>query len=493
MIEILSLSNLISLSIGFLTIIFIIYKHIKNRAKQNRKVFFEKLNISNHNLRPIILGFFHPYCNAGGGGERVLWTAIRSIQKKYQNVICVVYTGDTDATKDVILEKVMLRFRIKLDPESLFFVFLNKRNWVEDDRYPRFTLLGQSLGSTVLGFEALKKLTPDFYFDTMGYAFTYPLAKRIFGCKVGAYVHYPTISSDMLSKVQEMRPGFNNDQIITKSRILSTGKIMCGFKKQFSKSNIFEFVKTYLCIINRYYRMFAYLYSLAGSFADVVMVNSTWTKGHIDHLWGVNSKIVYPPCDTTSLTKLPLEGRQRIITSVAQFRPEKDHQLQLQSLSCLLSNYPNFRQGSEKVELILIGGSRNKSDEDRIQKLKEQCKQLNIEDNVIFEINASFEKLADWLSKSKIGLHTMWNEHFGIGVVEYMAAGLIPVAHNSGGPKMDIVIPYNDNVTGYLASTPEEFAIKLANVFSLSEEEYNNMQTNARESVTGKFSEEYLL
>ena len=28
------------------------------------------------------VAFFHPYCNAGGGGERVLWTAIRAIQKR---------------------------------------------------------------------------------------------------------------------------------------------------------------------------------------------------------------------------------------------------------------------------------------------------------------------------------------------------------------------------------------------------------------------------
>lgn len=28
-------------------------------------------------------GFFHPYCNAAGGGERVLWTAILTIQEKY--------------------------------------------------------------------------------------------------------------------------------------------------------------------------------------------------------------------------------------------------------------------------------------------------------------------------------------------------------------------------------------------------------------------------
>jgi alpha-1,2-mannosyltransferase len=235
--------------------------------------------------------------------------------------------------------------------------------------------------------------------------------------------------------------------------------------------------------------MFAYLYSLVGSFADVVMVNSTWTKGHIDQLWGVNSKTVYPPCDTASLTKLPLERRERIIVSVAQFRPEKDHQLQLRSLQCLLSNYPNFRQGPEKIELVLIGSSRNEGDEARISKLKEQCKELDIEDNVTFVINASFEKLVDWLSRAKVGLHTMWNEHFGIVVVEYMAAGLVPVAHNSGGPKMDIVVPYNDNNTGYLASTSEEFATKLAKVFTLSEGEYKNMQISARENVIGKFSE----
>ena len=55
------------------------------------------------------------------------------------------------------------------------------------------TLLGQSLGSVWLGYEALNTLVPDVYLDTMGYAFTFPLFKMLAGCKVGAYVHYPTI------------------------------------------------------------------------------------------------------------------------------------------------------------------------------------------------------------------------------------------------------------------------------------------------------------
>jgi len=28
------------------------------------------------------VGFFHPFCNSGGGGERVLWSAVKAIQDK---------------------------------------------------------------------------------------------------------------------------------------------------------------------------------------------------------------------------------------------------------------------------------------------------------------------------------------------------------------------------------------------------------------------------
>lgn len=44
--------------------------------------------------------------NAGGGGERVLWAAIRATQQKWPNALCVVYTGDHDVNKEQILERV---------------------------------------------------------------------------------------------------------------------------------------------------------------------------------------------------------------------------------------------------------------------------------------------------------------------------------------------------------------------------------------------------
>lgn len=36
-----------------------------------------------------VVGIFHPYCNAGGGGERVLWTAVQAIQNKYESNVFV--------------------------------------------------------------------------------------------------------------------------------------------------------------------------------------------------------------------------------------------------------------------------------------------------------------------------------------------------------------------------------------------------------------------
>ena len=66
-------------------------------------------------FRPVVVGFFHPYCNAGGGGERVLWHSICALQKRYSFVRCIVYTGDDKTVKpDRILSNAQDRFGIVL-------------------------------------------------------------------------------------------------------------------------------------------------------------------------------------------------------------------------------------------------------------------------------------------------------------------------------------------------------------------------------------------
>lgn len=43
--------------------------------------------------------------NSGGGGERVLWVAIKAIQAEFKDMECVVYTGD-DVDDNQILNLV---------------------------------------------------------------------------------------------------------------------------------------------------------------------------------------------------------------------------------------------------------------------------------------------------------------------------------------------------------------------------------------------------
>ncbi|XP_001378251.3 GDP-Man:Man(3)GlcNAc(2)-PP-Dol alpha-1,2-mannosyltransferase isoform X1 [Monodelphis domestica] len=425
----------------------------------------EKVSADRKRRNNKVIAFFHPYCNAGGGGERVLWCALRALQKKYHDATYVVYTGDEDVTGEQILDNALRRFNIKL-VHPVKFVFLKKRYLVEASFYPHFTLLGQSLGSILLGWEALNNCVPDVYIDSMGYTFTLPLFKYLGDCKVGCYVHYPIISTDMLSVVRNQNAGFNNATFITKNLFLSKMKLI-------------------------YYYLFALIYGMVGSCSDVVMVNSSWTLNHILSLWKVQSSCntVYPPCDVQTFLDIPLHEKtttsEDVLVSVGQFRPEKNHALQLRSFAKLLEKATKHPL---PLKLILIGGCRNKDDERRVNQLKRLCEDLGIQENVEFQINIPFEELKNYLSKAVVGLHTMWNEHFGIGIVECMAAGTIILAHNSGGPKLDIVIPYEGNKTGFLAEREEDYAETMAHILSMSPEERFQIRKNARQSVS-RFSD----
>ena len=301
------------------------------------------------------------------------------------------------------------RFNITLNPKTIHVVPLRRRDWVSASRYPYFTMLGQSLGSYVLAYEAISSFVPDIFIDTMGYAFTLPFVSSVLEIPTAAYVHYPTISTDMLARL----PGVS-------------------------------FLK------NIYWRLFAYAYGYICRQMDVLMTNSTWTRAHMERLTGRRAskgeiRVIFPPCDTSALSTLPLNPRENAIIYVAQFRPEKDHATVLEAFSILLRHNPRLR--AEGVKLVLIGSVRDDRDIRKVEELKEMAKTLEIDEHVEFICDAPWEDVVSWLARAWIGTNAMWNEHFGIGVVEYMAAGLIPVVHDSGGPTLDIVTPF-DKPTG---------------------------------------------
>jgi len=334
--------------------------------------------------------------------------------------------------------------------------------------YPVATMLGQCLGSILVGLECALRFIPDLYFDTTGAAFTYPVFAPF--CKVACYVHYPIISSDMLQRVREHRPAHNNNARIAQNVTISNLKVV-------------------------YYKIIALLYSLVGSLVSIALVNSSWTEAHIVQLWSFTQRKnivkVYPPCNTKELQKQSPHAKknQQIILSIGQFRPEKDHSLQLRAFSALLKLHPALRL---TARLVIMGGARHSQDEKLVSILKCEAENLGIAELVEFVVNAPFEVLQSGLSKASIGIHSMWNEHFGISIVEMMAAGLLVVAHNSGGPKMDIIVPSapDPGAVGFLAATVDEYAMCIANGLDMSEVEEREIRERAQSFVLTKFSDE---
>lgn len=384
-----------------------------------------------------IIGFFHPFCNAGGGGERVLFAAINATQQKYPKALCVVYTGDHDASKERILTNATNRFNIHLQASRVTFLYLGSREWVLASTWPHFTLLGQSLGSLASGWEAANLLVPDVIIDTMGYAFVLALWALLFpSVPRGAYVHYPTISTDMLSSLadeQSSGRGFN----------AGAGK---GWRGKAKKT---------------YWILFAKLYGWVGGMVDVVMTNSSWTQAHISSLWSKPRRargklypieIVYPPCAVRELEdKVPVDAtseknRSKNLLYIAQFRPEKQHGLIIDAFADFLKQCIAEDPKTPPPKLVLVGSVRDDHDEKRVYALRLQANP--IKEHVEFLINAKWDKVLELLVDCSIGVNGMWNEHFGIGVVEYQAAGLISVVHDSGGPKEDIVVNIDGEPTG---------------------------------------------
>jgi alpha-1,2-mannosyltransferase len=367
-----------------------------------------------------------------------------------------------------MIERVHNLFGIKLHAPTLVFLYLSTRHLVLASTYPHFTLLGQSLGSVALAYDAFGLLVPDVFIDTMGYAFALAFAKYLFPkMPVGAYVHYPIISTDMLGSL--------DDTSGAKGVNAGAGTGLRGKAKR------------------QYWHLFARLYGWVGSHIDMVMCNSTWTKGHITALWkskiSSNSfaKVVYPPCPVEEMEeKLDLSPksetqRKHQILYIAQFRTEKNHPLILRSFAAYVKGVPKH---SDPPQLVLIGSVRsNTADELHIYNLRLQAHELSIDKQTEFITDAPYSTILKYLQTASIGTNGMWNEHFGIGVVEYLAAGLIPVVHDSGGPKLDIVVPFEGQSTGFHAETAEEFAHGFRKVMDMSPEEKYAMRVRCRKQV----------
>lgn len=70
-----------------------------------------------------------------------------------------------------------------------------------------------------------------------------------------------------------------------------------------------------------------------------------------------------------------------------------------------------------------------------------------------------------------------------------MAAGTVILAHRSGGPKLDIVVPYEGGITGFLADDEESYADAMERVLAMMPAARLEIRRRARQSVC-RFSDQ---
>lgn len=179
---------------------------------------------------------------------------------------------------------------------------------------------------------------------------------------------------------------------------------------------------------------------------QIIVCNSYFTKKFIDQEYGVNSKVIYPPVDVQSFKT---GKKENIILSLGRF----SQLLQAKRQDVLINVFKKMiDKGLSNWKLILAGAT-DIGGESVFNQLKRQAKSYPIE----FLENPDFKTITKLYSRAKI----FWSasgygideekepekvEHFGIAIVEAMAAGCVPLVIGKGGAREII----KEGKTGFL-------------------------------------------
>jgi len=177
-----------------------------------------------------------------------------------------------------------------------------------------------------------------------------------------------------------------------------------------------------------------------------IIVNSNFTKGVIDKEYGVDSVVVYPP---VPVEKIKPKIKKNIILFVGRFSELK----QAKNQDILVKAFKRlYDSGYPEWSLVLAGGA-EVGGRDYVQRVKKISEGYPIE---IID-GPSFKEIAALYGTAKI----FWSavgfgikeekepekvEHFGITLVEAMAAGAVPVVFSAGGYKETV----KDGKNGFL-------------------------------------------
>jgi len=156
---------------------------------------------------------------------------------------------------------------------------------------------------------------------------------------------------------------------------------------------------------------------------------SRFTKWRLKKYVGMQSKVVYPPVDIRTFSTVFDNADRDGVISIGRFTPEKEQLKQLEIAKYL-----------PDMTFRLCGSAKTPYYWHWYQHVKSKAEDMNLK-NVEFYPNVPFKKLVTLIGKSKIFIHNMLYEDFGLTTCEAIAGGCIPCVIDSGGQKE--IVPFH--------------------------------------------------
>jgi len=182
---------------------------------------------------------------------------------------------------------------------------------------------------------------------------------------------------------------------------------------------------------------------------STVITNSEFSRREIVNALGLdNIYVLSPPIDIETFRNVALmtnedDETNDIILVISRIAPHKKIENAIKLAKILKDN--NIGKGMKIVGNLYYYFF------DFYSEIKQMVLDLGLTDYITFEINASLEKLLSIIRQSRVYFHPMIGEHFGMAVLEAMAAGLIPVVPNQGGVTEFVPQKYQFNTIEHAA------------------------------------------